>query len=297
MNNKFTIIQALSYWCILAFSLFSYTANSQQDGYEYTIQHNDGYNFTIGIVPNYDSGTFQPYFSDYTVTLRVPAGNTIELTQVHYGMQTYTGETIQGAAIITPDLAYNDYAYHPILVLAPVVYFGPHEIGEFIPVAEITITSEPTTGIMSIVEFSDPVNDHINISGGFQPAINVDVSDDGIPNIGPSLIDDPSIPNFTSFNFETLNTPTPIDVTGFDLYPNPMDTDQNFFHYVLPNGVQQLDLNLYDLSGRLVKTWKDLPVQHGKNTLERPTDISGMYLMEFSFNNGAQKINRKFVVE
>lgn len=105
-----------------------------------------------------------------------------------------------------------------------------------------------------------------------------------------------SIMSFAAETATTLSV-NGLNITGFTLYPNPVKTTEAAISYQLPNGIKQLSIGVYDLTGKQVQSYFNAPTGIGVNTIAKPQVDRGVYLMEFSFNNGSQKTTKKLLVE
>lgn len=83
----------------------------------------------------------------------------------------------------------------------------------------------------------------------------------------------------------------------FAFYPNPVKATTSSINFKLPNTVQQLSITMYDVTGKKVMQYNNVPVQTGANSINRPQVEQGMYLMQFSFNNGEQQITKRVIIE
>jgi len=84
------------------------------------------------------------------------------------------------------------------------------------------------------------------------------------------------------------------EITNFKIFPNPTSDIANF-QYELTTSTQ-IELSLYDLSGKLIKNILPAQIQEtGTYSIEFSTErLSGVYWVEFQF--GERKITKKLVV-
>ena len=54
---------------------------------------------------------------------------------------------------------------------------------------------------------------------------------------------------------------------------------------------------MYDVTGKILKRYQDLPLQTGVNSISKPQVATGLYLLNFSFNNGAQQVTKRVIIE
>ena len=83
----------------------------------------------------------------------------------------------------------------------------------------------------------------------------------------------------------------------FSFYPNPVDASAQSINFNLPSNVQQLTVTMYDVTGKILKRYQDLPLQTGVNSISKPQVATGLYLLNFSFNNGAQQVTKRVIIE
>jgi hypothetical protein len=85
-------------------------------------------------------------------------------------------------------------------------------------------------------------------------------------------------------------------VDAFKILPNPVSNDQNLRIRLNVTEAFNGQINLIDLSGRLVKQYPQQPFTAGENIYEVPLDgqAPGVYFVNINSNNG--KITRKVVV-
>lgn len=88
----------------------------------------------------------------------------------------------------------------------------------------------------------------------------------------------------------------PFESIDFSVYPNPVESGGSL-KYNLPNGVTQLSISVYNVLGRLVDVYNDLESSSGVNELMLDNLESGLYILQFSINNGMQSITKKIVVQ
>ncbi|MDD7886275.1 T9SS type A sorting domain-containing protein [Flavivirga sp. 57AJ16] len=101
-----------------------------------------------------------------------------------------------------------------------------------------------------------------------------------------------------SFAAQTASLGTEdFNVKDFVLYPNPVNSLTNTLNYQLPNGIEQLSIDIYDVRGKKIQTYYNVPVNMGVNSLVKPKVDQGMYLIRFNFNKGQQQIIKKILIE
>jgi hypothetical protein len=87
------------------------------------------------------------------------------------------------------------------------------------------------------------------------------------------------------------------NAANFSFYPNPVRANATSINFYLPSSVNQLDVTMYDYTGKTVKTYKNVSVQAGVNSINKPNVANGLYVLQFSFNNGEQQTTKKIVIE
>ncbi len=88
-----------------------------------------------------------------------------------------------------------------------------------------------------------------------------------------------------------------INAKNFSFYPNPVSANATNINFYLPSSVNQLDITMYDYTGKTIKKYSNVSIQVGLNSVQKPTVSKGLYLIQFSFNNGAEQITKKVVIE
>ncbi len=84
---------------------------------------------------------------------------------------------------------------------------------------------------------------------------------------------------------------------SFKLYPNPVKSNAESISYVLPSAIDQLDITVYDITGKQVQQQTNVAIVTGVNSVQTSQLAKGMYFMQFSFNNSAQVITKKVLVQ
>jgi hypothetical protein len=54
---------------------------------------------------------------------------------------------------------------------------------------------------------------------------------------------------------------------------------------------------MYDYTGKTGQKYKNVSVQAGVNSINKPNVAEGLYLLQFSFNNGEQQTTKRVVIE
>ena len=86
-------------------------------------------------------------------------------------------------------------------------------------------------------------------------------------------------------------------IDSVSVYPNPVKANVTSIYFSLPKDVQQLDVILYDVTGKVVRQYKNKLVKTGVNNISKPSVAKGLYFLKFSINNGEQQVTKKIVIE
>ncbi len=111
-----------------------------------------------------------------------------------------------------------------------------------------------------------------------------------------------SNPGFGEFAYAAETATTTLGVGNFNasnfaFYPNPVKANATRINFNLPNSVQQLTVTMYDVTGKVIQRYNNLPVKAGANSINKPQVANGMYLLQFSFNNGAQQTTKRLIIK
>ena len=88
-----------------------------------------------------------------------------------------------------------------------------------------------------------------------------------------------------------------ISADTFAFYPNPVTATTTSINFNLPQSVQQLSVTMYDITGKVVEQYNNVAVQAGANSINKPQVANGMYLLQFSFNNGEQQVTKRVIIQ
>lgn len=86
-----------------------------------------------------------------------------------------------------------------------------------------------------------------------------------------------------------------VDLASFALYPNPVKSNISKIQFRLPNNIEQLDITLYDIIGKEIRVYTNLPVD--THSINKPNVNRGIYFIKFSVNNGTQFITKRIILE
>lgn len=86
------------------------------------------------------------------------------------------------------------------------------------------------------------------------------------------------------------------EMANFLLYPNPIRSDASSIKFSLPSGIQNVNITLYDITGKIIKQYTKVSITEGINTISKPKLAKGVYLLRFSFNNDSRKNTKRLLV-
>ena len=88
-----------------------------------------------------------------------------------------------------------------------------------------------------------------------------------------------------------------VDSFDFSVYPNPIDVNATHINFNVPASVEQLSVTMYDVTGKVLKQYADIAIHAGANSIDKPKLAQGLYLLQFSFNNGAQQTTKRLIIK
>lgn len=94
----------------------------------------------------------------------------------------------------------------------------------------------------------------------------------------------------------TLSTDA-FDPSTIRIYPNPVKRTDGTINFTAPSRVQQLDITLYNLSGKAIQTYTNVPVHAGENSINKPIMTRGIYFLHISFDKGEHVTTKKLILE
>lgn len=97
----------------------------------------------------------------------------------------------------------------------------------------------------------------------------------------------------STFSAETFDS---ID-TNFILYPNPVTVNSSSIYFNLPSSVKHLSVVVYSVTGTEIQRYKSLLIKPGVNRIDKPNVAQGLYVIQFYFNHGEQKIIKRVLIE
>lgn len=106
-------------------------------------------------------------------------------------------------------------------------------------------------------------------------------------------------PGFGEFAYAAETLPLSsgtFDASAFAFYPNPANGSVTDLFFSLPNSIEQLDITVYDVTGKTVQHYPNVPVQVGQNSISKPQVASGVYFMQFLFNNGEHTVTKRLII-
>ncbi len=82
---------------------------------------------------------------------------------------------------------------------------------------------------------------------------------------------------------------------GISLLSNPVDANNPNIRFTSTNDMYNLDVTLYDIMGRKLRSYKNVSTSNGVGTLKKPNLKSGIYLLKFD-HEGKQGV-KKIIIE
>lgn len=139
----------------------------------------------------------------------------------------------------------------------------------------------------------------VDPTGTGSPLNGLDVDGDGIQDDADADVSGPDTDGDginDKYDPDTLGVQE-FNASSFTFYPNPVSTTATSINFNLLSNVQQLTVTVYDATGRLVQRYQNVAVQTGANSIAKPQVQQGMYLINFSFGNGAQQVTKRIIIE
>ncbi|MEO1033179.1 MAG: T9SS type A sorting domain-containing protein [Bacteroidota bacterium] len=233
-------------------------------GYEFGIQHNGGYNFSIVAIPDFDGTNTD--ISDIGFALMLPAGNA-DISNVStfngrlWGTTEFTAGQLTGLGL--GDGTRDGFAMN----LPPGQTILSHTNGVPFVIVTFDISNMPTSGALEILSNSDPIA--MGLGGSIDSFFNSNIDSTTTQNYFSGIASGQG-----TFLFNILNTDD-VDLSNIHLsiYPNPAK-DQ-----VIITTTSTLDrVALYDITGKLVNTYKT-------KTIDISGLNSGVYLMKIKVDD------------
>ncbi|WP_046757272.1 T9SS type A sorting domain-containing protein [Kordia jejudonensis] len=268
--KKITLILVFT----LLFALFSNTANAQ-DGYTYTLQHNNGYSFTVQAVPNASANNFATSVQSYGFTIILPDGVTITTSSSLGGAASATFFDGNNVSMPTIDgYLITETLGSPATLTAP-------SAGTNTDLYTFVVNGNPVNGELKILENNSALANSVTPLKSFMQA---DMVDDGSAQytnvVDPNAL---AVSGMSTFNFATLsiNDVELLD-TDVKIYPNPASNILN-----IQTNTMITKVEIFNLLGKKV-------VQANTTEINVSQLSEGMYVMKLTSVEGAQ-ITKRFI--
>ncbi len=259
---------------------FTLSLTAQEYGFGIISDYNttgNPYEFTFVATPDFTNPS--PNFADIQITLAVSAGNTIEASSfteiLGSGWQVNTALT--GAVIQGPPFNVGDGSKDLWIFTLPVPTSAltiSHIADESIPFLSFIVDNMPNTGVIEILENSDPIA--TGLAGvGFvvDNLINANL------NEGNGVMDyfGGFTPGSSSFMFDILSTNDINDLGQIYIYPNPTKNDL----FVKCN--DDYNYEIIDINGRVLVNGT---IKSAINQISLKDIPSGLYFLKLSNSQG-----------
>ncbi|WP_298898952.1 T9SS type A sorting domain-containing protein [uncultured Psychroserpens sp.] len=230
-----------SFYTIIFTIFFTFSGLSQ--GYQFGIQHNSGYNFSIVAIPDFDATDTD--VSDIGFTLMLPAGDTdiINTSQFNgrpWAANQFTAAQLSGAG-------FGDGTRDAFVInLPPGQSIVSHTTDTPFVIFTFDISNSPTQSFMDLLPNSDPIA--MGLGGALDSFFNSNIDNTNTQDYFSGIASGQG-----SFMFETLDVDD-IELENYSIavYPNPA---LDILHVSTPFKVQKLIL--YDILGKQIMSLKD----------------------------------------
>ncbi len=174
--------------------------------------------------------------------------------------------------------------------------------------AIITIPWNPASDITSLVN-NNGVGVHSVAIVGFETGVWNLVSLSGSNTVNGDLLNgdvtsdvnnEVALNGFSQFTFG-IDAQAALAVddlfleSGINLLSNPIDANEPNIRFTSSNDLHNLEVTLYDIMGRKLRTYSNVSVSNGIGTLHKPNLRSGIYLLRFD-HEGKQGV-KKIIIE
>jgi len=243
-------------------------------GYQFGIQHNGGYNFSIIATPDFDGTNTD--ISDIGFALMLPAGDA-DITNISdfngrvWGVTEFTAMQLTGLGL--GDGTRDGFAMN----LPPGQTILSHNNGVPFVLATFDVSNMPTSGALEILSNSDAIA--VGLGGSVDSFFNSNIDNTTTQNYFSGITSGQDI-----FLFNVLSTGEEELVNAdVSIYPNPAK-DQ----VIITTTLIIDQINLYDITGKLINTY---------NT--KNLDVSnlnpGVYLMKIKI--GDATVTKRLIKE
>ncbi len=226
-----------TYYTTFIISLMALLCTAQ--GYEFGIVHNGAYNFKVVAIPNFDS-VGNTDVSDVGFALFMPAGSAdiINQTGLLGGRPWDIFET--DATILTANGLGDGTKDVFLLQLPPGQTFLAHTSGQQIDLVSFDVSNTPTSGEMTFMLNSDPINMVLGnaLDSFYNSNIDATTTQDYFSGLAFGM---------EIFDFSTLGIEDSILLKSITVYPNPASD----FIYI-SSSVSLEKIQLYDVLGKQV---------------------------------------------
>ncbi|MDT0557084.1 T9SS type A sorting domain-containing protein [Ichthyenterobacterium sp. W332] len=248
-------------YTLLVFMLISSLGFSQ--GYEFALQHNGGYTFSVIATPDFDATDTD--ISDIGFALMLPAGNA-DVTNVSDFNARVWGTTEFTAAQLT-GLGLGDGTRDGFLMnLPPGQTILSHSNGVPFTLVSFEVSNMPTAGVLEILLNTDPIAQ--GLGGAVDSFYNANIDMTTTQNYFAGITS-----GMESFMFSLLNVEEVTNNLELSVYPNPTKDRVTIQTEMLLDHVE-----LYDITGKRIAIFytKDINVSNLN---------SGVYLMKIRLEN------------
>ena len=119
-------------------------------------------------------------------------------------------------------------------------------------------------------------------------------------NVTSDVNNEVNLNNFAQFTFGidnqvVLSVKDPLLSNGIKMVSNPIKSTDEQIQFLSKNDMEDLQITLYDINGRLIKVFNNVKTYGRVGTLNKPNLKSGIYLLKFD-HKGKQGI-KKIIIE
>ncbi len=252
--------------------LFSYG-----QAYEFGIVHVNSFDFKVVAIPDFDSSG-NTDISDVGFTLMLPAGNA-DITNVVGQLSGRAWSTSEFDAAFLTGQGLGDGTRDAWLFnLPPGQTLLAHTTGQQIDLVTFTVSNTPGSGVISLLDNSDPIATGAGgvLNSFYNSNIDNTTTQDYYSGIAAGL---------GSFDFATLGVLDEIFNAHLKIYPNPAS---DYINIVSPGEIGMV--RFFNMIGELVLTPRNF------DRIDVRSLASGMYFVEVT-DGDDRKALRKVVIE
>lgn len=214
--------------------------------YNFSLENNGNYGFTISAESLFDSATFMPITQSYGFVIVVPDGVTITIDQVLPLGTAHTVTEIQGSNVSAIDASMADKDLFLVVTDTAGRTISAHPNASVIPLVAITVNGNPTSGEIRILDNASVLASSAAINGALDAFFQVDIIDDSTTAFTNEYNMIGTNPAW-SFNALSIDQSTPLE-NSVILYPNPARDKLNIKAY----GPSIESVEIFDTNGKLV---------------------------------------------